>query len=768
MRRFAIPLLFLAISIGHAQEIVFEMTLGGSKIGEETYTRKPNGEFVSVGSLDVAGTSVRSKLTGKWAGGKLVSWDLVESANKQSGRIVWGAKKLEVYADGKLLKSDKAPVWKTQAFFSNYHLSIASTILAEVQSKGKPDIGVVVLNALRPIDSKFEQSQATVTIDGRSTQVTKLKGSLATTEMELAFIDGECVGMSVPSQQVKFVRRGYGNVFVDPLSSYPELSQPTFNVKRLDRVRTKMRDGVELMADILRPEAEGRYPVILVRTPYGRANSLLSMDMYARRGYVVVSQDVRGRGASGGGWDPFNREIADGKDTLDWLAEQPWSDGNVGMIGGSYLGMVQWSAAVTHHPALKCIIPQVSPPEPTMNVPWDHGAFLLMGNLWWSRVVMDRQANLAGIFDELTNMKSLLTVPLTKVDDGFLQRDIPFYNDWLKRPNRDDWKGAFTTEQVSQVKIPVMHVSGAWDGDGIGTMIHWQALRANGGNQWLVFGPWDHFFNSKTKFGDQDFGPDAVLELDSVYLRFFDTYLKGKSVRFEDQPRVRFFATGSNRWYTGSDWPLPTAKKLTYHLAGERANGAKSKGALGEGGNAKDTIVYDPNKIKIGQDTVEIDQSKVVTTAKLSDFDDSMLLYRTPAFKAPTTLAGPLVANLYVSTTARDATFYVQLFDQAPDGKLWAFAMTGKQRVGFANGKLRPIQPGKIYRIQVEPWLFAREFKPGHRLVVAVRPDLFPAFARNPGTGESDATATKMIKATHTVYKRAPYASSIELWQIPN
>jgi len=705
--RLAVPFLILASSFGRAQDIVFEMTIGDLKIGEETYSVKPNGEFVSTSSVDVASTSIRSKLTGKWVGGKLASWDLAESANKQSGRIVWNGKAVDVYQEGKSVLANKPTDWKTLGFFSNYHLPIAATILAEVQSKGKPNIGVVVLNALRPIDSKFDQSQATVTIDGRATQVTKLKGSLATTEMELAFIDGECVGMSVPSQQVKFLRRGYANVFVDPLSKYPELSQPTFKVKRLDRVRQPMRDGVELMADILRPDAEGRYPVILIRTPYGRANSLLSMDMYARRGYVVVSQDVRGRGASGGGWDPFNREIADGKDTLDWLVEQPWCDGNVGMIGGSYLGMVQWSAAVTHHPALKCIIPQVSPPEPTMNVPWDHGAFMLMGNLWWSRVVMDRQANLAGIFDELTHMKSLLSMPLTKVDDGLLERDVPFYNEWLKRPNRDDWKGAFTTEQVSQVKIPVMHVSGAWDGDGIGTMIHWQALRANGGNQWLVFGPWDHFFNSKTRFGDQDFGPDAVLELDSVYLRFFDTYLKGRSVHLEDQPRVRFFATGSNRWYTGSDWPLPTAKKVMYNLAGERANGAKSKGVLGEGGSAKDTLVYDPNKTKIGQDTVEIDQSKIVTTAKMSDFDDSMLLYRTPAFKASTTLAGPLVANLYVSTTARDATFFVQLFDQAPDGKLWAFAMTGKQRVGFVNGRLRPIQPGKIYRIQVEPWLFA-------------------------------------------------------------
>lgn len=751
-----------------AEDIFFDTTLAGSKVGEVVYSLQPSGEFSSKSTMKIGPTEVDSLLKGKWSGAKLTSWDLVESANKQTGRIQWNGRLAQVEANGKVLQKDYKTDWKTQAFMSNYHPQLASTILAERASTGKPEIDVVILNAVRPMKMKADIEPVTVTVSGGAQQAVKLHVTIGNVEVDYLLLDEQCVGMDVPSQQFRMVRRGYESVFLNPLSKYPELSQPTFKTMTETRVKTKMRDGIELVSDILRPVGEGRYPVILMRTPYGRSTSLLTAGMFAKRGYVVVSQDVRGRGASGGGWDPFNAEVADGKDTLDWLVAQPWCDGNVGMIGASYGGLVQWAAAVNHHPALKCIIPQVSPPEPTRNIPWDNGCFMLMSGLWWSRVVMDRQADMAQVLAPVKNLKALQTLPLNKVDEKLLGRDIPFYNDWLKRPNVSDWKGAYTTQQVAGVKIPVMHISGVWDGDAVGTMIHYDALKRAGGNQWLIYGPWTHFFNTSTKFGGQDYGPGAILELDSAYLRFFDSYLKQKSVGMDAQPRVQFFVTGSNRWVNSQEWPPSGAKQVSYFLGGGKANGAKSQGQLGSAPSKQDDkIVYNPAKLVVPMDVLDVDPAKATTAFGPKDLDASTLVYRTNPFAADTTLGGPLKADLFVSTTARDASFHVQVLDLAPDGKYWLIAMTGNMRVGFRDGKLNPIQPYKVYRISVEPWLFARTFKKGHRLAIAVRSDMFPGFARVAGTGEPDATATRLVRAVNTVHKTAKYPSKVNLWQIP-
>src|SRR5262249_40501250 len=156
---------------------------------------------------------------------------------------------------------------------------------------------------------------------------------------------------------------GWDGLYVDPLAKYPELSQPTFGTKTETGVAMKTRNGVTLVCDVVRPNDALKHPAILVRTPYGRSSETLSGAFWASRGYVYVTQDCRGREDSGGNWDPFVNEGPDGADTIGWIAKQSWSDGKVGMIGGSYAGYVQWAAAVEEPPALRCIVPQVSPPD---------------------------------------------------------------------------------------------------------------------------------------------------------------------------------------------------------------------------------------------------------------------------------------------------------------------------------------------------------------------------------------------------------------------
>lgn len=763
-------LLLALLAPGLAAATTLDFTLAGNPVGTNTFEIGADGTFKSDTQLAIGPTKISSILTGVMTKGKVTQFTLEEVAGPQNGKIEWKNGKVTIWANGKQARDPFNFTPTSPALFSNYHPQMTQTLLANFPQGGKATMTDTNSLTTIPVDLKVEPMTAELKSGAASLRRVRITLNGIEVVFAAQVTENTIVGMQVAAQQFFAVARGYEGVFVDPLSKYPELSQPTHKTVAETRVRAPMRDGRNMMMDITRPVGEGKHPVILVRTPYGRASQMTVLgEFYAKRGYAVVVQDVRGTGGSDGQFDPFNTNVADGKDTLDWLVQQPWCDGNVGMIGGSYLGSVQWAAAVSHHPALKAIIPQVSPPEPTKNVPWDHGAFMLAGGVWWSRIVKDRQADMAMASRGITNVKPFLTLPLSKVDDKMFGENVPFFDLWLRRPFAKDWKGAFTTDQVSKVKIPVLHVSGLWDGDGIGTKLHWEAIRRNGGrNQWMIFGPWEHGFNIKTRLGDQDYGSGSVLELDSVYLRFFDTHLKGKSVAWEKQPRVRFFETGANRWHEGSDWPLPQAKPMTLYLGGTSANGHKGKGQLvaTAGSSSRDRYVYDPNKVKLPTTAFETDSGKAKLTMAPNSIQGESLVYRSAPFTKATSLTGPLVADLFVSTSVRDATFHATLFDEDTKGNWTLVGQPGQRRIGWKDGWFGPVKPGEVRRIQIEPWEFARQFKAGHRLVFLLTSETFPNFARNPGTGEPDATATKLLRATQTVYKGGARPSKITLYRL--
>ncbi|MEQ1933042.1 MAG: CocE/NonD family hydrolase, partial [Fimbriimonadaceae bacterium] len=563
----------LVATLIQAQTIESDILFGGKSSGTNKATRTPN-SLDSESAMAIAGQNIKSKLKITFDKGSPTSISFSESSGANGGSYEWKAGKMTATMNGKPRPGTITMPIKSKTFFATHHLALADTVFAEFVRLNRPaKLKVFDLASLTEVTVESSSAPMSVVATKGTLQIELLKLKLSGIELQYAIEDGHAVGFKVPVQLFEVVAKGYEGVFVDPLSKFPELSQPSYDILSETRVTSPMRDGARLYSEISRPKGEGKFPTILIRTPYGRTASLSSYQFFTKRGYVVMSQDVRGRGASEGGWDPLNTEIADGYDTLEWIKNQPWSDGNVGMIGGSYLGFVQWAAAVSGHPALKCIIPQVSPPDTMHNIPWDHGCFMLMSNVWWARIVMERQANMAAAGQGFDSLSAFASLPLTKVDNVLFKKNIPFYDMWLNRSKLQDWPGAFTNAQVGKVKIPVMHVSGTWDGDGIGTMLNFAAQKANGGNQWLVFGPWEHGFNVKTKFADQDYGPTAVLELDSAYLRFFDTHLKSKPANLEAQPRVRFFVTGANKWVESETWPPNDAELVTSYLGGGRPNG---------------------------------------------------------------------------------------------------------------------------------------------------------------------------------------------------
>ncbi|MBL8064307.1 MAG: CocE/NonD family hydrolase [Chthonomonadaceae bacterium] len=743
-------------TLSQAQSQTFDVYYSGSKCGESTGSMRPDGTIVSHLEIKIGPVTVTSDLTGRVTGGALSELDMTTTQSGQTVKVTWKNGKYTIVSGGKETAKDKAYSPGVKPALAVFHPVINSLLWKGTGGNAKKTKLIFVDN--------LAELEATITanvqsVKGATVNIWSL--DLGPTQIELAFDpDGTPLGVNVPSQKINWVLRGRDGLFVDSLAKYPELSQPTYPVVQETRVRMKTRDGVSLMADIARPNQPGKYPTILIRTPYGRAASIIQESWYAKRGYVVVSQDVRGRGGSDGEWDPLVNERRDGKDTLDWIVSQPWSDGKVGMIGGSYLGYVQWAAATTGHPALKCIVPQVSPPQPDKNFPWENGSFMLMANLWWCRVVKDRSATVAGAFAEMTNLMSLNTLPLTQADNKFFGSNVDFFDRWLRRPNLADWGDVFTTSEVAKVKIPALHVSGIWDGDGIGTALHWEAR--NNPRDMLVFGPWTHLFNSSHKFGDIEYGANGILELEPIYLRFFDTYLKDKSVSLDNQPKVRMFVTGKNSWAETSSWPPTTSSKVKWNLSAGKLFGSLS----GEPGSGKTSYDYNPLKPAWKSDRMEINVTGETTVVPLAGHGRTAAIFKTSPFKVDTALSGPTELTLYVSSTAKDATFSAMVLDEGPDGVSRFIGLPGISRTTYLNGAFVPRKANQVVKLSVQPWWFAHDFKAGHRLVLHLSSDAFPRFARNPGTGSPDASATKLLRAKHTIWSTAKYPSSLSLHKL--
>jgi putative CocE/NonD family hydrolase len=746
---------------------------GGNDAGSGSYTLHPDGTFESVTELNIVGQAIKSRLTGKMVNGLITEFEMV---TQQAGTEVKTSAK-----DGKAqitfgTNSRTVDYKPASVLFGNLHPVLTATWakVLDPTKDGVQNIDVFVLDGAVTVTVGVTKKKArTVEANGKKQVANVYLARLATVEFDVYLTeDGQFAAWDVPSQRLQAVASGHEGFLVDPTTLYPELSQPVMSTRAEKAVKIKMRDGVDLVADIVRPADDAKHPVILERTPYGREiMSQLEGEWWAKRGYVHIVQDVRGRNDSDGEWKPFVHERRDGYDTIDWIAKQNWSDGNVGMIGGSYVGSVQWSAAVEAHPALKCIVPQVSPPDPFFNFPIDHGVPMLFGALWWSNFVKDKKVPAVPATPK--DLEKLKTLPLSKVDDEVFGRDIPFFNEWLEKQTPSQFAGANFMSDMDKVKIPVLHISGWWDGDGIGTKLNWARMRSLGNkNQWLIYGPWTHIFNSTSRLGDVDYGPEAIIDLDSIYLRFFDTWLKHKQVNWEQQPKVRVFVTGINQWRELNDWPDSRSREMTLFLSSRGpANGIASVGELVPAAARKqlpDRYTYDPAAAEIPKEMKNIKDfgdllAAASTVVKIDPKVKGVLIYRTAPLTEPLEIGGPIELDLRFATTARDTDFFASLVDIDEKGTMHAIGIGGKIRARYLSGWEKPslLTPGKVYKATIELWDTAHQVKKGHRLAVIITSQAFPGYARNLNTGEPLINATRMVAAQETIYHDAMQPSAL-------
>ncbi|HJP81965.1 MAG TPA: CocE/NonD family hydrolase [Fimbriimonadaceae bacterium] len=769
MRGLSLLVLALWSGLASAEPVTYVITQNGTKIGTNVFERKSDGSFTSSTVIEVAGIKITSDLDGKFVVGKLSSYQLMQKQPSVELTISHANGKSSAVVNGKAQPA--TPITLGTRLFGNYHPGICAAIFANLSTEviGPQKVKLTVLdNGGAQVDaSVVPGSPRTVKMGANSVKVRPYVLDLGGLKVDFVLDeDGRTVGESVASQKVSFVDTRYAEVFVDPVSRYKELSQPTFEPQVVSGVAIPMRDGVKLMHDMARPSAEGKYATILVRTPYGRTSNMLGAEWWAERGYIYIVQDTRGRHDSGGKFDPFTTERKDGKDTIDWIAKQPWSNGKVGMIGGSYSGMVQWAAAVEHPAALKCIVPQVSPPDAMLNLPYDHGVFMLLPSLWWSNLVRDRVSHMERAIQPLPHPDKLKTLPLSKVDDAVLGVNVPFFDEWLKREGMNAWKSKFDfVSDLPGVKIPALNISGWWDGDGIGTKTIWAKMRDSGHkNQWLIYGPWPHAFNTSTKFGDIDYGLGSVLELDSVYLRWFDTWLKDKQVNWNVTPKVQAFVTGANHWELLSDWPDPKTTASTYYFANGKDLVTKPSGS-----GKSSTFTYDPKAVNLPDLSNVNLMSGGTTIIGIKSKKNDLLVFKTPPLSAPTTVTGPISVDLYFSTNVVSTDFFATLVDIDEKGVARLVALPGKIDVRYLAGMDKPrlISPGKTYRAKIDIWDTAHEFAKGHRIGVVINSEMFPSYARNLNTGEPIYSATKMKVAKQIIYQDAKRPSALHFRILP-
>jgi len=565
------------------------------------------------------------------------------------------------------------------------------------------------------------------------------------------------------------------------------MGQEKYEITVERNVAAKMRDGVTLCADIYRPKTEGKFPVLLVRTPYDKTNSMPFGIRAAARGYVVVEQDVRGRFESEGEWYVFKNEIQDGYDTVEWAAALPYSNGKVGMFGGSYVGATQFLAALAQPPHLAGICPNVTASNYHDGWTYQAGAFEQWFNESWSTGLamntMRRRVEESG--DPLGGTKVLPLVSYPVVEAPSAAGVAKYFADWLAHPDFDAyWKQWSIEDHYAQIQVPVFNLGAWYDIFLGGTLKNFFRLKteagteaAKHGQRLLVYLGGHAGGPQARKIGAVEFGEKAPFDMDEVMLRWYDWLLKGQANGVEKEKPVKIFVMGRNEWREEEDWPLARAKNTRYYLhSGGAANSLSGDGTLSgvaPGEEKHDQYVYDPS------DAVPTIGGPLCCGAppptgigpqdqRTAEGRSDVLVYTTPAFTKDTEVTGPVSLDLYVSSSAVDTDFTGMLVDVWPNG--FAQNLTsGILRLRYRNSQEKPelANPGEVYHITVDLWATSNVFLAGHKLRLEVSSSNFPRFDRNLNTGEIQARATRMVKATNVIYHDKTHPSAVILPFVP-
>jgi putative CocE/NonD family hydrolase len=553
----------------------------------------------------------------------------------------------------------------------------------------------------------------------------------------------------------------------------------TRSVRFRQNIRVPMRDGISLSTDLYLPEGHGPFPVMVSRTPYD--NTLEWLVAKGRRladtGYAVAIQDVRGRFDSEGTYEPFRDEGPDGADTVAWLAAQPWSSGKVGMFGRSYSGWTQWTTATEDAPALKAIAPRVMATDLHQGLVWRGGAFNLGVLLTWGLNTSGRTMQELAPIDWVEAFRAL---PLADTADEAAQ-DLRFWRDWVGHPAKDAyWEAVDYERRHAEMDVPALVMGGWYDLYADDVFRQFAALRATNGaarHSQVIVGPWPHLLSASTTTGSLDFGARSMLDLEAAELRFMDRWLRDEPNGAEDDPPVRLFVMGSNRWRDAAEWPLAGTDWQRWHLhSAGAANTLAGDGALGRAAPATDEtpdrFTYDPAHPVPTNGGGNCCTPELVPWGPYDQRDLEMrtdvLCYTSEPLAADLEVIGPVRLELWASTDGPDTDWTGKLVDVWPSGRAINLC-DGILRARFRDGprEERPLTPGEPTRYDIDLMVTGNTFRAGHRIRLEVSSSNFPRFDRNPNTGAPIGTSAETRVARQTVLHDAAHPSALILPVIP-
>jgi putative CocE/NonD family hydrolase len=532
-----------------------------------------------------------------------------------------------------------------------------------------------------------------------------------------------------------------------------------------------MRDGVVLRADVYRPAGEGRWPVLLARTCYGKTSwpAWIRPAETALDGYAVVVQDIRGGFASAGEYRPFFSDVEDGYDTVEWCAAQPWSNGRVGMFGSSAVAYTQLLAALARPPHLVAIAPFQTWSSFGRGCVFDpSGAFSMYTQEWVLLQALIDPAN------RVDSPERLQAVAQAMHDLGPVHRHRPlsehpvlprsvaeYYYEWLEHPDHDEyWQRIDVLGRYGELEVPAFHLAGWFDRFSLSTFDNYAGLRDAGrAPQKIVAGPWPHGIPVQTACDDAFYGPRAWVDARALVLRWYDHWLKGEDNGVLDEPPVRVFVQGPDEWRDLDGWPPPAAAEAAFHL---RAGGRLTREAPGAD-EPPDRYVHDPadpvpsTPGRAARPRGPLDQRPI-------EERDDVLVYTSEPLEADLTAIGPVRARLWAATSAVDTDWTVKLVDVRPDGYARRVC-DGYLRARYRESQSSPslLEPGRVYEYELRLLPTAYVFRAGHRIRVEVASSSFPGCDPNLGTGGPFTEDAAGVRADQTVHHDAARPSHVVL-----
>jgi uncharacterized protein len=596
--------------------------------------------------------------------------------------------------------------------------------------------------------------------------------------VDLLVMESSVIAIISPSYLETIVITSDDFVDFTPVNQWKrsDLSSRKRGHKLLGYFQIEMRDGIRLNTKVYLPmdyrEGE-KLPTILSRTPYDIENKTDHNVEFCDMGYAIVFQDVRGRGKSEGEFVPLCQEMDDGNDTLVWIENQPWFDGNIGSWGGSYGGYYQWPLAFNNRPSLKCIAPYVSGAGNFEDVMRRGGSFQIKMMPW---LIMNSRKT-REIDTELVRKLDFSIIgkhrPVVEISEILVGERVGYIEKLAENIPLTDFYMDDFVKYAPKTNIPAFLMSGPFDGNNCGNQWLWDMMEKNDyTGRKMIYGPWEHLLNAYRNKWEYQLSDDAlVYNLEIEYIRFFDHYLKGINNGIDKEEAVRYYTLGENKWHTATAFPPKQASRVVYYLGSNNgsAHDDLSDGTLNLSQSHKstfDSYIYDPQdapeqiyayKHIGGPPFMPVDYSRIESR-------NDVLTYTTEPFERSKNLLGSVEVNFYASSSAIDTDWVARLTIVREDGKSVRIAdniLTARFREGFTQEKF--LTPNQVYPYTITLPMCSHTIFKGEKLRLQICSAMKNLMVENPNTGANLFTYRwdETIIAHQSIYHSEEYPSHI-------